>query len=185
MLPKRAIAALATTAVALALLFSFKTPDLPIQAGTLDRNIAAVSRVQVTPAPTASPAPAATADGSTATPAPTVAPTLAPAPTAAPTQAPAGGGLADGTVTGSTVQTRFGPVQVQLTISGGSIVDVTALQVPSGDRRSWQISQYAEPILRSEALQAQSASIDLVSGATYTSDAYTRSLQAALDQARG
>ena len=67
-------------------------------------------------------------------------------------------------------------------MAGGKLTDVVALELPTG-RRSGQISNYAAPILRQEALQAQSAKIDLVSGATYTSDAYTQSLQAALDQA--
>jgi len=64
----------------------------------------------------------------------------------------------------------------------GKLTDVVALQLPTG-RRSGQISSYAEPILHQEALKAQNANIDLVSGATYTSDAYSQSLQAALNQA--
>ena len=85
-------------------------------------------------------------------------------------------------VTGDAVDTRFGTVQVQVTVEGGTIVDVTALQLPTGGRDS-QVSAYAEPILRSEALQAGSASIDTVSGATYTSMGYIQSLQSALDSA--
>jgi uncharacterized protein with FMN-binding domain len=84
------------------------------------------------------------------------------------------------TVTGPTVSTRWGPVQVQLTLANGKITDITALQMPTGGR-SGRISQQAEPLLRSQTLAAQSASIDGVSGATYTSVAYARSLQAALD----
>jgi uncharacterized protein with FMN-binding domain len=83
------------------------------------------------------------------------------------------------------VRSRFGPVQVEVTISGGKITEVTALALPSDRRRSAEISQQAGPILRREALSAQSANIDTVSGATYTSDAYAKSLQAALDNARG
>jgi uncharacterized protein with FMN-binding domain len=86
------------------------------------------------------------------------------------------------TITGSLVTTRYGPVEVQVTISLGKIVDISAVQLPSGGR-SGSISSYAEPILQSEALTAQSAQIDLVSGATYTSTAYERSLQSALDEA--
>jgi len=85
-------------------------------------------------------------------------------------------------VTGDAVDTRFGTVQVQVTVEGGTIVDVTALQLPTGGRNS-QESAYAEPILRSEALQAGSARIDTVSGATYTSMGYIQSLQSALDSA--
>jgi uncharacterized protein with FMN-binding domain len=74
-------------------------------------------------------------------------------------------------------------VQVQVTISGGAITDVTALHLTDHDGRSVSISNRAEPILRDEVLQAQSSSVSLVSGATYTSAAYLQSLQAALDAA--
>lgn len=99
----------------------------------------------------------------------------APSPAAAP--------ASDGTWTGQSVQTRFGPVQVQVTISGGSITDVTALQLTDADGRSVQISNRAAPILRQEVLASQSANVSNVSGATYTSQAYLGSLQSALDQA--
>ena len=84
------------------------------------------------------------------------------------------------TATGPTVNTRWGPVQVQVTVTAGRLTEISALQLPSGGRSS-QISSVAEPILRSQALQAQGANIDGVSGATFTSTAYARSLQAALD----
>ncbi|MEU6196041.1 FMN-binding protein [Streptomyces sp. NPDC047061] len=87
------------------------------------------------------------------------------------------------TVTGDTVQTRWGPVQVKVTIKNGKITDVTAVQYPSDNPRDQQINDYALPQLRSEALAAQSASIDTVSGATYTSQGYQQSLQSALDSA--
>ena len=83
------------------------------------------------------------------------------------------------------VQTQFGDVQVEIKVSGGRIVDVQALQLPSDHRRSQSISNYAGPLLRTEALQSQSAQIDGVSGATYTSAAYAESLQGAIDQAHG
>ncbi len=89
----------------------------------------------------------------------------------------------DGTFTGTTVSTRFGNVQVQVTISGGALTDVTALHLTDHDGRSVSISNRAAPILKDEVLQAQSASVSMVSGATYTSAAYLQSLQAALDQA--
>ncbi|MFI2712652.1 FMN-binding protein [Micromonospora sp. NPDC018662] len=98
-----------------------------------------------------------------------------------------GGGTAsgsgDGTATGSVAQTRWGPVQVKITVSGGKITDVTAVQVPDGNRRDQEINDYAVPILRQEALAAQSAEIDSVSGATVTSDGYRESLQSAIDAA--
>ncbi|MFS2031697.1 MULTISPECIES: FMN-binding protein [unclassified Curtobacterium] len=94
-----------------------------------------------------------------------------------------GGSSATGTFTGDTTQTRYGPVQVQITVAKGTITDVTALQLTNSDGRSVQISQQAAPILRQEALQAQSAQIQSVSGATFTSEGYTTSLQSAIDKA--
>ncbi len=90
---------------------------------------------------------------------------------------------AERTVTGPTVSTRWGDVQVSVTVDGSQLTDVTALQLPDGDGRSSSISARVEPTLRSQALAAQGANIDGVSGATYTSVAYARSLQAALDSA--
>ncbi|UOQ88320.1 FMN-binding protein [Agromyces endophyticus] len=90
---------------------------------------------------------------------------------------------ADGTYAGQTVSTRFGDVQVQVTISGGAIADVTPLHLTDHDGRSVQISNRAAPVLRSAVLQAQTASVSFVSGATYTSAAYLQSLQSALDAA--
>jgi uncharacterized protein with FMN-binding domain len=87
------------------------------------------------------------------------------------------------TVTGSVSQTQWGPVQVQLTIRDGSITKVTVLQYPNGNSRDVEIADYSLPILIRETLQSQDANIDMVSGATYTSDGYIRSLQSALDQA--
>jgi uncharacterized protein with FMN-binding domain len=84
---------------------------------------------------------------------------------------------------GPTVGTPYGPVQVSVVVTNGQIVDVVALQLPGGNRESDQINAYAEPQLREMALQAQSANIDVVSGATFTSRAYAESLQGALDAA--
>lgn len=89
----------------------------------------------------------------------------------------------DGTYTGSAVRTRFGNVQVQVVVSDGRIADVVALQLTDEDSRSVSISNRAAPVLRSEVLSAQSASVNMVSGATYTSEGYLQSLQSALDQA--
>ena len=89
----------------------------------------------------------------------------------------------DGSYTGDDMQNPYGDVQVKAVISGGRITDVVAVQLPSDRARSAEISQAAGPMLHDEALQAQSAQIDLLSGATFTSDGYQRSLQSALDQA--
>ncbi|RAM37446.1 FMN-binding protein [Arthrobacter globiformis] len=90
---------------------------------------------------------------------------------------------AGGTYDGDVVQTRFGTVQVQITVKAGEITDVTALKLTDAEGRSAQISNYAAPVLRDEVLQAQSADVQTVGGATVTSDAYLTSLQAALDAA--
>ncbi len=92
-------------------------------------------------------------------------------------------GATDGTWTGTAVGTRFGDVQVRVTISNGTISDVTALQLTDSDGRSIQISNRAAPLLRDEVLRAQTANVSMIGGATYTSQAYLRSLQSALDQA--
>lgn len=87
------------------------------------------------------------------------------------------------TVTGPAVQTEWGPVQVQVTTKGGTITDVAVPVYPSDNPRDQQINDYALPILVQETLDAQSANIDMVSGATVTSTGYIGSLQATLDKA--
>lgn len=87
------------------------------------------------------------------------------------------------TYDGEVVETRFGDVQVRVVIADGAIVDVVALKTPGGDHHNVEINNRAVPILRKAVLAAQSAEIDSVSGATYTSEAYRESLQSALDAA--
>ena len=86
-------------------------------------------------------------------------------------------------IDGAVVRTPYGTVQVQIVITGNRISDVRALHLTDANGTSRQISAGAAPILRREALAAQSAKVDTVSGATYTSQGYQMSLQAALDQA--
>jgi uncharacterized protein with FMN-binding domain len=157
MFPKRGAIALVVTALALILLLSFKTPDNTPAVGS----VATAPRVEASPVagaasspPSSTEAPAATTDGSAAA----------------------------QTITGTLVQTRYGDVEVQISVASGTVTDVEAVALPTGGR-SGQISRYVAPILSEEALQAQSSAIDLISGATYTSTAYARSLQSALDQA--
>ncbi|PWI09271.1 FMN-binding protein [Streptomyces sp. NWU339] len=105
--------------------------------------------------------------------------------------APAGDGqgaenaqaLGDGTVTGDAAQTQYGAVQVRITVQGGKITKAEAVQSPKGGQ-SDQINAGAVPKLNQSAVAAGSADIDAVSGATYTSTGYKKSLQSALDQAR-
>ncbi|MEU2446227.1 FMN-binding protein [Streptomyces althioticus] len=91
--------------------------------------------------------------------------------------------IGDGTVTGDAAQTRYGAVQVRLTVSGGKITKAEAVQAPKGGQ-SDQVTSNAVPRLNQAAVRAQSADIDAVSGATYTSAGYKESLQSALDKAR-
>jgi uncharacterized protein with FMN-binding domain len=85
-------------------------------------------------------------------------------------------------VNGADAPNQYGDVQVRVSVAGGRITQVSAVQLPNGDGRSQQISSFAGPQLAQQALKAQSAKIDGVSGATYTSDSYRTSLQSALDQ---
>lgn len=86
------------------------------------------------------------------------------------------------TVTGDAADTRYGPVQVKITVTNGKITSASAIEYPNNDPRDEQINSYAVPVLNQEAVQAGNANIDMVSGATFTSDGYLQSLQSALDK---
>lgn len=90
----------------------------------------------------------------------------------------------DGTYRGDVVSTRYGAVEVDITVSNGQVTNVDVPQYPDSNPRDQAINSRAIPQLVSETLAAQGPQIDLVSGATYTSDGYVESLQAALDQAQ-
>jgi len=92
-------------------------------------------------------------------------------------------GSGKGSFTGDVVDTRWGPVQVRITVRAGKISASEAVQYPRQNRRDAEINGHALPILDRDAVQQQSASIDTVSGATVTSDGYKESLQAAIDEA--
>ncbi|HEV3461959.1 MAG TPA: FMN-binding protein [Candidatus Dormibacteraeota bacterium] len=157
-MPTRAAVAIVATAIAVVLLFSFKTP--------------AQARPK-TPA----------ADVSQASPTPSASPSVSDSSAPTPTPSPTGPTYKDGQYTGQDFPNQFGDTQVKITIAGGRITDVQAVQLPFDRPRSAEISQYASPRLHDEVLQAQSAQIDSLSGATYTSDSYAQSVQSALDQA--
>jgi uncharacterized protein with FMN-binding domain len=116
----------------------------------------------------------------TATASPSVTPSAAPIPSPSPSPSPT---ALNGTFTGADVPNRFGDVQVRVVISNGRVTDVQAVQLPTDRAESAYISQQVGPWLRTEALQAQSANIDIISGATYTSQSYMQSLESALQQA--
>jgi uncharacterized protein with FMN-binding domain len=89
----------------------------------------------------------------------------------------------NGNVLGTDVPNKYGDVQVQVALRAGKLVDVRAVRLPNSDGKSQEISRSAGPALKQQALSAQSAKIDGVSGATYTSAGYRQSLQAAIDRA--
>ena len=124
----------------------------------------------------------AAASSSATTTTPQAAATTAEAPTTS-TGGAATSGVQSGTFTGASVDTRFGPVQVVITVQDGTVASADAVASPDGDGRSIEINAAAVPLLDQQAVAAQSADIDGVSGATYTSNAYAQSLQSALDQA--
>jgi uncharacterized protein with FMN-binding domain len=99
-----------------------------------------------------------------------------------PTPAPPASSKVTGVFSGTTETTEYGPVQVEIAVQNGKIVDVKALQYPVDRPRSEFISSQAIPLLREEALQAQSAQINLISGATFTSNGFGESLQSAIEQ---
>jgi uncharacterized protein with FMN-binding domain len=161
---RRAVPAVIITAVGLGALASFRsTPAAPAKS-----RVAAVAPATV---PTTAP------PGPTSSPPASTAPKTATPKTATPKTAGATRSL-----TGDPFDNRYGTVQVRVTVQGRTITDVTMIQMPDSHERSLEISQEAEPLLQQEALQAQSAQIDIVSGATYTSEGYAQSLQSALDK---
>ncbi|MGA8015218.1 MAG: FMN-binding protein [Candidatus Dormiibacterota bacterium] len=165
-MPLRAVLTLASTAFAVILVVSFRTPP-------------AAPATAAPPPPSSSPF----ASGTTPTPTPSGAP---PSGGGSPTPAPTttSSGLRNGTFTGQNAPNFYGPVQVQIVVAGGRITEVKTLQQPSDNPQSAYIASVAMPYLRQEVLQVQSAQIDIVSGATFDSDSYAQSVQSALDQAR-
>src|SRR5215210_3621999 len=101
---------------------------------------------------------------------------------AATATATATSGSGSGTATGDAVDTQYGPAQVKVTVKNGKIVAVEAVQLQNSEPRSQQISSSAAPILQEEILSTQSADVDAVSGATFTSGSYLQSVQSALDK---
>lgn len=172
----RAIPAAVITAIGLGALASFKsTTGVPAKSSTaivVPRTVPATarppSRATTTTPPAGTSSPPATTPGTT------------PPPTT-----PATSARSVRQITGDPSDNQYGTVQLQVTLRGSEITGIVALQMPDGHERSVEISQEAEPILRQEVLQAQSAQIDVVSGATYTSQSYAQSLQSALDRAHG
>ncbi len=168
---RRAIPSLVATVIGLVALASFKSsPGLP------GKSASAHSVTSRGPAATAPPTTGGSAPTSGA------GPTTNPSAPVGPTTPPTAAGTTR-TVTGDPFDNPYGTVQVQVTLQGSRITNVTPLQMPTDRQRSAEISQQAAPLLLQEVLQAQSAQIDLIGGASYTSQAYAQSLQSALDKA--
>ena len=162
---------LLSTISALVLLFSYHTSTTSTAAGTVaagDANTGSATGAASSSSGT--PSDGTAGSGSTGT--SEAAPSTPPSST-----------TADGTYTGDAVMTRYGPVQVEITVSNGQITSSAVTQVPWSNGRDQQINGYAVPILNDEVVQAQGSGIDMVSGATYTSEGYVQSLQSAIDQA--
>ncbi len=100
------------------------------------------------------------------------------------TTAPAKGQYRDGQYTGSVEDAFYGPYQVKAIVSGGKITDIHFLQTPNDRQTSIEINSQASPLLKQEAIQVQSAQVDIISGATQSSEGFQRSLQSALNQAK-
>jgi len=163
---RRAFAALVATVAGLVLLLGFKT-----HSARQSVQPPIVATASNPPAPETS----AAASGTPTETAPAPATSAKPAPAAKPQTR---------TVTGSSVRTRYGNVEVQVVFTGTQITDVVPVQLPDSNGVDQQIDQQVVPILIQETLTAQNANIQAVSGATYTSDGYIRSLQSALDKAK-
>ena len=165
----KVITALIATAAGLAALLSFRSHSGNIGLGSTGSALTGAAGPQASAPSTTNPGNATSAPPQSKN---TTGPAAAPASKAK-----------DGTYTGNSEDTQYGPVQVRATVTGGKLTEVTVLQVPDNGRYEDQIVTVALPILRSEALSKQSANIDIVSGATFTSQGYSQSLQSALDQA--
>src|SRR5689334_22581322 len=169
---RRALLTLGGTAAGLAALLSFKTHSLA----------AAAPEATSTPSASAgtSQPMASGAGSSSASPAASKASKKA---SAAASKGSASGQASTRIVTGTVANTQYGPMQVQITLAGTKITKATVLQRTNDGAESDEIDGNAIPKLTSETLVAQSAHIDAVSGATYTSSGYVQSLQSALDRA--
>ncbi|MEZ3156650.1 FMN-binding protein [Microbacterium sp. BWR-S6Y] len=184
---KRIVYALMATVTGLVLLFSYRTSVAPEAASALS-DVAPVSSGTTAAAPAPAPSSTATASPSASASSGSSGSAASGSSSGSTSSGSTGqtppSGLRDGTYTGAAANTRYGPVQVQITVSGGSITDVQVPEYPSSNGRDQQINSRALPTLMDETIQAQSAQVDMVSGATYTSTGYRTSLQSALDQAR-
>ena len=177
---KRIVIWLASTVTVVVLLFGYHTSTNSATSASASSGVAAAPSSSASgPA-----APSSSDTGSAAPPDPSSEPTTGASSSPSASASKTGGSTsAAKTYTGDVAQTRWGPVQVEITVKRGTITAVDVLQHPTGNSRDAEINGYALPILVQDTLTAQSAKIDMVSGATVTSGGYVESLQSALDQA--
>lgn len=161
---RRALLVTAATLVGVAWIVNYKVAE---------QSVGLVSALPPQPSPSDQPSPSA----GSVSPSPTTGPTSTPSPSPSPS------GAASGTFMGGDFPNQFGDVQIRLVIANGHITDVQQVQMPVDRARSAYISQVAGPLLRTEVLQAQSAQINIISGATYTSQSYAQSVESALQKA--
>ncbi len=163
-MPVRGTIAIVATVICIALMASFKTP-------TFTNTHPAGQPVAIgSPPPSSDNASSSSSSSSTSS---------------SSSSTSSGTGLKDGSYDGQDFPNQFGDVQVRVIVKSGRISDVQELQMPSDRQRSALISQEAGPLLHDEVIQAQSAQIDTIGGATFTSESYAQSVQSALDKARG
>lgn len=179
---------LASTISALFLLFSYHTSTNAAATTSIvapQTDAATAAGAAGTPSTTSgsSPSDSSTTSGSTTSGSTTSGSATSGSATSGASAGSSAAAITPATVDGSVISTRYGNVQVQITVADGKVTAAKVLQVPWSDRKDQQINSRAVPILNSEAVAAQSSDIDMVSGATYTSQAYAQSLQAALDAA--
>jgi uncharacterized protein with FMN-binding domain len=171
---RRAILTIGGTAAGLAALLSFKTHT----------SVADVADPGVAPSVSASAAASPTASAAAPTkPKATASSKASPAKMNSTAGAGSAGSMTTRTITGAAETTMYGPMQVKVTLEGTKITNVAVVQQTNDGQESQQIDSFAIPKLTAETLTAQSARIDAVSGATFTSSGYIGSLQNALDQA--
>lgn len=186
---KRIIAALAGTIIAVALLLTYRTSlndTVVALPGTAAHVVSGGPTSSTHMTAGAHPQSHSVPDATLSSTSPAVPPAIsqADAPsTSTPDSAPTSRTSATTVVDGLTERTPYGPVQVRVIVTAGRISQVTVLQRPNSQQRSQQINAVAIPQLQAETMTAQSAKVDAVSGATYTTEGYVASLQSALDAA--
>ena len=158
---KRNLTWLLSTLTVVVLLFGYKTST----GGSVSDAPAAISAADTAPSTSSGGSSSEPSDGSSSS------------------SSDSSSGSSSGSVTGDVAQTRWGPVQVAVSVAGGKVTDVQVVEYPTENPRDQEINSYALPILIKETIADQSADIDMVSGATVTSEGYIQSLQSALDQA--